>query len=438
MTTINDPNSATRYNLRKIEIVNFDGTQKEDISHTFGEMQIKESIFHSFMYGHIDVTDSNNIVTRFPIIGEETITVEYTDFLSEKIRKLEFYVYRVENRKRVTDGPNHIYRLLFCSVEGITSENILLSTPHDGIVLSDLITDLFGILGSKKRLETEDTDVKQSLIIPNKSPIEAIRWISTFSVSKSNPASSYVFFENMDGFHFVTLNQLLSGTTKKTYRPVLQNLNNYSPADKNQSILDMQMSYADTVSASAQDMFFQQQIAFDPIARTVARSDYDFVRDYKNFHRLADGSYRETSMISQNSIPLQILNNKNIKQQSSKAIITNSSLVENSYVKGKQPDLSYTKRKELSSLGRMPEFSQLGLIKINLIVPGSTMVTAGSIVEVKIPSVQEQSKSNTDVYFSGRCLVAGITHTFQGWEYVMRLELMRNSLSFPIRGVDFK
>lgn len=437
MSTPNDPNSASRYNLRKIEILNFDGSQKEDISHSFHEMQIKESIFHSFMFGHIDVIDSNDIATRFPLIGEETITIEYTDFISEQIRKLQFYTYRVENRRRMTDGPNYFYRVLFCSKEGIVSENILLSTPHEGVVLSDLVQETFNILGTKKSLELEGTDVKHTLVFPNKSPIEAIRWISTFAISKSNPASSYVFFENMDGFHFVTLNQLLTGATKKTYRPVLQNMHNYSPLDKNQGIIDYQLSYADTVAASSQDMFYQQLIAFDPIARTVSRKDYDFVRDYNKFNRLSDGGYSKTGMISTNSIPLQILNNKNIKQQSSKAVITNSSMVESSYVKGKVPDLSYIKRKELSTLGRLPEFSQLGLIRVNLVVPGSTVVNAGNIVEVKIPSVQEQNKSNTDVYFSGKCLVAGVTHVFQGWDYIMRLELMRNSMSFPLRGTGF-
>jgi len=75
-------------------------------------------------------------------------------------------------------------------------------------------------------------------------------------------------------------------------------------------------------------------------------------------------------------------------------------------------------------------YNLLKTIQLTIVIPGNTAITAGDIITVSIPASQEEGKRvKEDLKFSGKYLVAGLTHTFQKPEgMTSKLILVRDSI----------
>tara|TARA_B100001996_G_scaffold6734_1_gene5677 strand:- start:1365 stop:2909 length:1545 start_codon:yes stop_codon:yes gene_type:complete len=68
-------------------------------------------------------------------------------------------------------------------------------------------------------------------------------------------------------------------------------------------------------------------------------------------------------------------------------------------------------------------------IKLNLTVAGNTALTAGNVIDVKIPSsTEEDEEVLLDYRFSGKYIIAGLTHIYQKKGLTTKLYLVRDSV----------
>src|ERR1700712_2880793 len=75
-TTSSDDGIAHNVNISYIKLTNHAG-ETLDIREIFLELNIVNSIFENCIYGTMLVNDANSILTRFPIIGEEIIEIQF-------------------------------------------------------------------------------------------------------------------------------------------------------------------------------------------------------------------------------------------------------------------------------------------------------------------------------------------------------------------------
>ena len=88
-----------------------------DLNDYLVEFNLVEDIFTNFLHGQILISDSNNILTKLPIVGDEVLIVSYgTPSLDSYFKKV-FHVYSVTDQKTVSDNNTQIYILHFCSME---------------------------------------------------------------------------------------------------------------------------------------------------------------------------------------------------------------------------------------------------------------------------------------------------------------------------------
>ena len=77
-------------------------------------------------------------------------------------------------------------------------------------------------------------------------------------------------------------------------------------------------------------------------------------------------------------------------------------------------------------------YNLLNAIQLNLIVPGNTALHAGDIINVTIPSSAEEGRNvREDFKYSGKYLIAGLTHVWKSEGVTTRLSLVRDSTKRP-------
>lgn len=92
---------------------------------------------------------------------------------------------------------------------------------------------------------------------------------------------------------------------------------------------------------------------------------------------------------------------------------------------GSTPDIDTMAAAEYAA-GR---FSLLKAIQLTIVVPGNSALTAGQLLDVVIPASEQKGKRVIeDKRYSGRYLVAGVTHVFKREGLTSKVYLVRDSL----------
>ena len=199
--------------------------------------EISENLFHNNISGGINFIDGVNLPLNLPITGEEFLgIIFYTPQLDARV-KVVFLIDKMDDQAPLLNKQSLLYDLKFVcptyllnlfgnvnkcfkgtisqAVEGIFNNHII---PKDervgaGTVLADDQPS-----ADKRLIEIEPTWGYTNNIIPNWNPWNAINWLSRRAVSFDNPHSAnYVFYQDFDGFHFVSIDRLAKRPSKEQY-----------------------------------------------------------------------------------------------------------------------------------------------------------------------------------------------------------------------------
>ena len=198
----------------------------------FAFSQSIENISYS---GMLEIYDGVGVLENFGLRGEEelAIVVRCMDF--NTVLKLRTQLYKIDNLNRSADGGSLSYTIHFISqtsykaelqkiteafrdkTGGQIAENIFKRyyskiekvNPKNDLLGEKLPTDFkakkFKILADKgRRFYSQGSDGNLQLIIPNYRPSKALQFVAGKSFSQQSASNSYRFFENFDGYHFVT------------------------------------------------------------------------------------------------------------------------------------------------------------------------------------------------------------------------------------------
>ena len=127
-----------------------------------------------------------------------------------------FQVYRIESRS-LTKERQQIYILHMVSLEVFTDQQQRVSKSYNGMLISDIVTDLQGNFLASQFDDIDPTQYMHQVVIPNIHPMDAIRWLSTRANAKNFPGSNYLYYENKDGYKFVTLEKLVQQVESVIY-----------------------------------------------------------------------------------------------------------------------------------------------------------------------------------------------------------------------------
>ena len=197
-----------------VEKINIESSfGKYDLVPNLEELNIYESIFSNHLQAHITVQDAYNIPFKLPIIGEETIDVSIRlagDEGSVLVNPPMLHVLDLSDRF-IKNVQSQRFSLNLVSAQYMSNVHSRVSKSFSGMTADDIVHDIWAnyLDDGHGDLYTEPSKREEQCIIPNWTPHEAFNWLAKRTQPEDDDyATNYVYYEDMDGVHFKSLNKL--------------------------------------------------------------------------------------------------------------------------------------------------------------------------------------------------------------------------------------
>jgi hypothetical protein len=212
------------YNPGDIEVVELkvtsNGGESMDFTTSFISFDIYESIFAPGIIAYIAILDGKNIVNTAKLAGGEEVSFAFAT-PGGQAAEYKFVLNSLKDAESPEGQHSRSYMLECVSQEAFDARSKYVSKKYDLKMYSEIVQDIFendDFIGSKKKLDVEETKGMFRYVVPNTKPYQAIDLIRRRSVSSENKSSSFVFFENRDGFYFKTIEKIFKeGSVIKEY-----------------------------------------------------------------------------------------------------------------------------------------------------------------------------------------------------------------------------
>ena len=402
--------------IDKAAIINPSGFY-QDIAAQVINIQFYEDLFSPFITGSLIVKESLDLVNLFPFIGEEFLELEITTpALEGPTISGKYYIYKLSDRDLVGDRQV-VYQLHFISVEAITDLNKKPSRGFTGKV-SDLVKQFFEDksfgLETQKKTVIEETSNNVKYISNYWSPVENLIFLQNRAANKDN-IPNYVFFENRDGFFFISLDSLYGGNTYQSFvydkytrddRALGGSIKNIDEDYRRINKITIPVGY-DYMDRISNGMLSSRLLTYDLTTKQYSAKVYDM---FTNFDK-------------QKHLNPNPINSRKAIWRSNAKVFNLTKYHSNFTGFGDATNAKYIQ--ERYSLMTLAESN-----KLEITVPGRTDYTVGQVVEVKLNRIEPMAKNESDTddqMFSGRYLIAAINHYVDRERHECSIELIKES-----------
>ena len=172
-------------------------------------VDVYEDMTKPTLYATLVMSDNIDMLNKFPLIGEEEVSIEFETPGMAKSARYDFICFEIANIRKDVSGKGVTYMMRCVSKEHLYNGSSAV-TKSITDTISNMVPALFdNYLHTKKSMIVDPTRGIQTIAFPKISPLECIDMIRQRAVSKEFPTSSYVFFENQAGFNFKTIEGLI-------------------------------------------------------------------------------------------------------------------------------------------------------------------------------------------------------------------------------------
>lgn len=405
--------------INTITMYNGDG-KYIDITRLFVSLSIYEEIMNPFMTATIFLSDSISLASLLPLVGEEQILIDFeTPFHTGpefKFKKL-FYVYKVENIENYKE-KNAIIGLKLISVEGFVDKNKRLSQTFRGSA-SEIVSKLLrNELRTTQRVQIDDSNTNVAYTSNFWTPSKNIMYLTGEAYSVTNNPN-FVFYENKDGFNFLSLDTLYDQIPVANFTR-----DNFIRETKNDgsSLPNAELQYNRILDISTTDFFdYYDRLASGMYGSSMYHYDME-AKKFSFIQRNTKLDYeKNTSSLNLNSSIKSPLIFDPISRLVTK--IVHKNLHTNTVPEPLDIDI-----KRVALLKKAEAF------KTNVRVFGRANYKIGDVVSLTIYKNEALSSSKldkdiTDPLLSGNYLISALSHEVSNKTHYCNMELIRDSYS---------
>lgn len=185
-------------------------------------IDIYEDFNSPSLYAEITFDDKIGLLNDFPIIGEELFEITFQTPGLPYPTTYKFNTYALSGVQQQMNGKGYTYTLKCVSKEQLTQSNINILHSYNETI-SDVVDNIFTrYLKTEKIVNIDPSKGNETIVFPKVTPFVAIDIIRKRAVHPKYISSSFVFFENQDGFNFKCIEQMMEDGkakigTKKFY-----------------------------------------------------------------------------------------------------------------------------------------------------------------------------------------------------------------------------
>jgi hypothetical protein len=405
-------------NIDKVIVKNRNGLTQNITGQVIG-IEYFEDLFSSFITGHVIIKDSLDLMNLFKFMGEEYVEIEFSTPTMDRPIKNTFYVHKMTDRHIIGDR-NVVFELHFISPEAIVDANKKVSKVFKGKyseIVQELLTDTYSGLETKKRINIEDCSNRGTFISNYWSPTKNINWCcSKAETQRGCPV--FVFYENNNGFNFVTLDALNSNDIKQAFTH-----DKYTRDDigGGRTVMNIEEDYArildltipesyDYLKSAKSGMFASRAMSFDITKKTYTAKNFNIFSAMQDRVMLNPNAPQSSTLIFRNNA----------------ALLDRPRMTANFSGTGDNSEFASVQH-------RISALMQANMHKIEITVPGRTDYCVGQKIAVKLNKMepftsQEDDADMIDKMYSGFYLISAINHSVTREKHECHMELIKDSL----------
>ena len=178
-------------------------------------IDIYEDFNSPTLYAEISFDDRIGLINDFPIIGEELFEITFQTPGLSYPTTYKFNTFAVSDVQQQMNGKGYTYTLKCVSKEQLTQSNINISHSYNETI-NDIVDNIFNtFLKTEKIVNIDPCKGNETIVFPKVTPFVAIDIIRKRAVHPKYLSSSFVFFENQDGFNFKCIEQMMEDGKEK-------------------------------------------------------------------------------------------------------------------------------------------------------------------------------------------------------------------------------
>lgn len=416
-------------------------TDTYDLSNFMIEFNLYEDVFSPCMYGSVVIFDTANIITEFPIIGTELITVKLRtptlEDAPENIIEKTFQLYSIVDRSLKNDR-SQTYSLEFISKEGYADNVVTLNKTMSGST-DELALEVFKTVQTPRKIGeskitgiiVEDTPHVSNIKYTsnNWSPFKNLNFIGKRVKGAVLNGSDYLIYESNKSFYFSSVeatiaSQLATGAVFDEYVYELQpGTISRSDVKKFGNTFPDEVTRVESISLpkvldllDGQDSgYFGSVIrGYDMFTKKMSEDIFDNRINMKDFAKTGEG----------NPIPGDVFHNPFTVQRFE------------SYNSALYNDYGLTREDQaLKTLGRTAYLNSFNQFKFQITIPGRTDIEVGNLISLLYPSAKSKLGEETEIddvldpLLSGVYFISAIHHVVNPERHYMVCEIIKNGLN---------
>jgi hypothetical protein len=423
---------STQFHINELVLVTKAGNI--DISAIYEELNIFDSLLSPVMTGNILIKDANGLSTKLIFDGSESLLIDISKDKNSDIAKFKkaFRIYKQSDRSNDTQTVE-TFVLEFVSDELMYSDQQKINQSYDLTYTQIVEKILLDYLKISKNNTGGVFDVSygiRNITIPNLRPFEAIDWCAKRAVD-SKQAPNFMFYQNLLGYNFVSLSNLLTKPDILDIKFEAKNLQGNNPISEISGARSLEVvAQTDGMEKARSGVNAGKFVGFDPTTGTVAKKNISFGDVF-------------SSMKHANESPnISAVPNRDGKDSTemfdSKQTVSFFSAAKqfSAYIKEKAPT-TLTKQDNTESylFQRKAILSNLMSKRIKLTMPGNFTLTSGFNVNVEAPNFGKKEKGggdiNEDQSLSGKYLIIATRHIIGYDKHETIIEVATTSSSIP-------
>ena len=365
-----------------------------------------ESVYAPCASCNFTVSDSSGFNQKANLQGGEDVSISFGDRNNNSIR-MNFVVAMQGNRTRAKNNQD-MFNINCVPQEFLEQNQKEIVKAYKGKKVSDMVKDwhdeyVKDTKTLKKDLATnEETEDKQSYHGIGVSPVSAIRWAAKEGKSSEAKASNYLYYQDRDGYHFRTIDKMLSEGDQFTLSYSAQNI---GPAggDPNMKIISFdQQGDFNSLDSSYNGADSDHWYFYDPTTGKVNSSEKG----------KRDGAGETTHTGS-----AQLTQKQTSARGERYNLVVAPGQVKSKFRDSRDPKIAEYKRSLPEHAAQSSAAVQLDNLVMNVRVPGNINFKPGIKVKLQIPANQEGMELDQR---SGSFLVTSVRHVIYKEENDMK------------------
>lgn len=365
-----------------------------DIRNLISSIEYFENILSPTTSCVITINDASGFYEQLKKDGGEDVLISFGERAGESIR-MKFKTAKIGERVRVKENQDS-YKINCVSSEFIDNNSKEIVKSYQGKKIDEIVKEVHDeYIKSATTLKTslvttESTEGQSAYTGTGRSPIAVLRWASKEGKSAESKASNYVYYQDRDGYHFVTIDKMLQGSPKATLSYSTQNIGKAGGDGSTKIIAFDQQTDTNLLDSTFNGSNSDHWYFYDPTTGVIG-----------------GGSKRDGAGDTTHTGRAPVTEKAESARGQRFNFVVAPGFSESKFRDSRDPTIKERKRTLPEHGAQSSAAMQLDNIVMNVRVPGFVMYKPGIKVVLRIPSNQESNQLDKR---SGNYLVASVRH----------------------------